>query len=121
MNYPYLEHIFMVPNVFEPLKFYCMFDGTGDVRGRAHLTPEEAVEAYKNWMFEKKNQFSIPMNKILVKLKGTETRDSCNRDEYVRIDGHSDRGISTYAFERQSALQGSPATEKASGCESIHH
>ena len=23
-NYPCLEHIFMVPKVFEPLKFYCM-------------------------------------------------------------------------------------------------
>ena len=23
-NYPCLEHIFMVPEVFEPLKFYCM-------------------------------------------------------------------------------------------------
>ena len=23
-NYPYLEHIFMVPKVFEPLKFYCI-------------------------------------------------------------------------------------------------
>ena len=22
-NYPYLENIFMVPQVFEPLKFYC--------------------------------------------------------------------------------------------------
>ena len=22
-NYPFLEHIFMVPKVFEPLKFYC--------------------------------------------------------------------------------------------------
>ena len=24
-NYPCLEHIFMVPKVFEPLKFYCIF------------------------------------------------------------------------------------------------
>ena len=24
-NYPCLEHIFMVPTAFEPLKFYCMF------------------------------------------------------------------------------------------------
>ena len=24
-NYPCLEHIFMVPKVFEPLKFYCTF------------------------------------------------------------------------------------------------
>ena len=23
-NYPRLEHIFMVPKVFEPLKFYCI-------------------------------------------------------------------------------------------------
>ena len=23
-NYPCLEHIFMVPKVFEPLKFYCI-------------------------------------------------------------------------------------------------
>ena len=23
LNYPCLEHIFMVPKVFEPLKFYC--------------------------------------------------------------------------------------------------
>ena len=23
-NYPCLEHVFMVPKVFEPLKFYCM-------------------------------------------------------------------------------------------------
>ena len=23
-NYPYLEHIFMVPKVFKPLKFYCI-------------------------------------------------------------------------------------------------
>ena len=24
LNYPCLEHIFMVPKVFEPLKFYCI-------------------------------------------------------------------------------------------------
>ena len=24
-NYPCLEHIFMAPNVFEPLKFYCSY------------------------------------------------------------------------------------------------
>ena len=24
-NYPCLEHIFMVPKVFEPLKFYCTY------------------------------------------------------------------------------------------------
>ena len=24
-NYPCLEHIFMVPEVFEPLKFYCSY------------------------------------------------------------------------------------------------
>ena len=24
-NYPYLEHIFMVPKVFEPLNFYCIW------------------------------------------------------------------------------------------------
>ena len=24
-NYPCLEHIFMVPNVFESFKFYCLF------------------------------------------------------------------------------------------------
>ena len=23
-NYPCLEHIFMVPKVFEPMKFYCI-------------------------------------------------------------------------------------------------
>ena len=27
-NYPCLEHIFMVPKVFEPLKFYCIFKPT---------------------------------------------------------------------------------------------
>ena len=47
--------------------------------------------------------------------------DSYNRDEYARIGGHSDQGVLTYAFERQSALQGSPATEEATRCKSIHH
>ena len=23
LNYPCLEHVFMIPEVFEPLKFYC--------------------------------------------------------------------------------------------------
>ena len=29
-NYPYLEHVFMVQKVFEPLKFYCIFFFTGN-------------------------------------------------------------------------------------------
>ena len=94
---------------------------TGDARGIAHLTPEEAVEAYKNWMFVKKNQYSIPMKEDWKNYWAQRIIDSYNRDEYARIDGHSDQGVSTYAFERQSALQGSPATEEATGCESIHH
>ena len=28
LNYPYLELIFMVPKVFEPLKFYCSWRNT---------------------------------------------------------------------------------------------
>ena len=30
-NYPCLKHIFMVPKVFEPLKFYCILDNAGVV------------------------------------------------------------------------------------------
>ena len=86
-----------------------------------HLTPEEAVEAYKNWMFVKKNQYSILMIEDWKNYWTQRIIDSYNTDEYARIDGHSDQGVSTYAFERQSALQGSPATEEATGCESLHH
>ena len=37
----------------EPCLMFGLID-TGDTRGIAHLTPEEAAEAYKNWMFLKK-------------------------------------------------------------------
>ena len=47
--------------------------------------------------------------------------DSYNRDEYARIDGPSDQCVSTYAFERQSSLEGSPVIEEATGCERMHH
>ena len=70
------------------------------------------MEAYKNWMFVKKNQYFIPMNEDWKNYWAQRIIDSYNKDEYARIDGHSDQGVSTYAFERQSALQGSPATEK---------
>ena len=115
-------------NIYDVLKDWnqelCLKFGlidTGDARGIAHLTPEEAVEAYKNWMFVKKNQYSIPMKEDWKNYWAQRIIDSYHRDEYARIDGHSDQGVSTYAFERQSALQGSPATEEATGCESIHH
>ena len=31
-NYPCLEHILMVPTVFEPLKFYCNCDATNMIK-----------------------------------------------------------------------------------------
>ena len=36
-NYLYLEHIFMVPKVFEPMKFYCaVFVNTGISKEKTH-------------------------------------------------------------------------------------
>ena len=51
-------------NIYDVIKDWnhelCLMFGlkdTGDARGMSHLTPEEAVEAYKNWLFLKKNTF----------------------------------------------------------------
>ena len=37
-NFPCLEQIFMVPKVFEPLKFYCIGQGSDSVLKKVELT-----------------------------------------------------------------------------------
>ncbi|MEW8547668.1 MAG: hypothetical protein AB2693_29520 [Candidatus Thiodiazotropha sp.] len=92
---------------------------TGEARGMSHLTPEEAVEAYKNWTFLKKNQYY--MNEDWKKYWELRIIDSYNRDEYARIDDPTDQGVFTYSFERQGTPEGSPTREETTGCESLHH
>ena len=64
-NYPCLELIFMVPKVFEPLKFDCMFDWLNDVNNTElnYLSRLRKFEVY----VRKKNVSNV-IEKI-VKLK----------------------------------------------------
>ncbi|MEW8546195.1 MAG: hypothetical protein AB2693_21970 [Candidatus Thiodiazotropha sp.] len=93
----------------------------GEARGMSHLSPEEAVEAYKNWLFVKKNQYSSPLTKDWKRYWGERIQESYHQDECDGVVFHPREGVSTYAFESQCAVQGPPAREEAAGCESIHH
>ena len=45
LNYPYLELIFMVPKVFEPLKFYCILKNY-----IKHIAKSVALVTYHPWV-----------------------------------------------------------------------
>ena len=66
-------------NIYDVIKDWnhelCLRFGLKDIadaRGIAHLTPEDAEEAYKNLMFVKKNQYYIPLNEDWKKYFGTQ-------------------------------------------------
>ena len=58
-NYPCLEHIFMVPKVFEPLKYYCIYT-EWEISGGNHdfplstLSSSHHSQSFELWILEEK-------------------------------------------------------------------
>ena len=59
-NYPCLKHFFMVPNVFEPLKFYCIFHSLSEQSfvNVVYFVPNEI----NDFFIRKKLRYSIYIN-----------------------------------------------------------